>query len=107
MATYPDLPLSDESKAEIDMGLDPARATNGALRVRARYPSDKHTFTLRHLLNGTQYATHKAWRAANKLASIDLTWAPHAATYTTRMTGYEEKCIHSELWDVTVTLQED
>ena len=106
MPAYPDLPLTDESTAEIDMGLDPARATNGALRVRARYSGDKHTFTLRHMLNATQYASLKAWRAANKLASIDLTWLPHATTYTTRMTGYAEKCIHNDLWDVTVTLQE-
>jgi hypothetical protein len=103
---YPTLPTGDDSGADIDLGLEPARATNGALRVRARYPADKRSFTLHHMLTAAQYTALQTFRNANRLLDVDLYWLPHNATYTVRLVGYQERCVHSELWDVTVKLEE-
>ena len=48
MAAYPFTTFSAGSVAEIDDGRELVRATNGAVKVRVMYSSDKKRFTLNH-----------------------------------------------------------
>ncbi len=57
MATYPALLTLRDSTEERDGGVIPARATNGALRVRVMYPADKRAFEVRHLLTSAEDCT--------------------------------------------------
>lgn len=74
MSAYPDLPLLDESDAELDSGLDVSRASNGRLRLRGRFPAPKASFTLKHWLTREQYAALLGHHLVHEKLAFAFTW---------------------------------
>lgn len=82
MSHYPLLPLQRDTSTERDGGQDARRATNGALRLRLRYPVERNTFNLVHLLTPAEKDALEAHYQANKTASFSFVWPEDRATYT-------------------------
>ena len=82
MSAYPNLPLQRETSTERDGGQDARRATNGALRLRLRYPVERNTFNLVHLLTHDEKAELEAHYQANKAGSFSFLWPEDRLTYT-------------------------
>jgi hypothetical protein len=70
MAAYPFTTFSAGSVAEIEDGRELVRATNGALKGRILYSSDKQKFTLQHRLNSSDKSTLAAFYGTNSA----ITW---------------------------------
>lgn len=70
MAAYPFTTFSEGSVAEADDGRVTVRATNGALKTRILYSSDKKRFTLEHRLGSTDKTTLANFYGTNSA----LTW---------------------------------
>lgn len=84
MAAYPSLNVTVNSRQEISDGRQVVRATNGALKVRRLYSSDKSTFSLEHELTSAQVTTLKSFYTTNADLNVDFTWAGDGTTYTVR-----------------------
>lgn len=84
MATYPSYPVTTESNYEREDGLDTARASNGTLKIRAMWPSEKATFDVRHVLTAAERDTLETFYQTNKLLDVDFRWPGDGVTYTTR-----------------------
>lgn len=106
MAAYPRLLTLRESTEERDAGIVPARATNGALKLRMLYPADKRTFEVRHLLTTAERATLEAFYAAEKLADVAYTWPADGATYTVRFVAPPQYRRVGDRHEATVRLME-
>lgn len=74
MANYPSHFHLADSQATPQSGVEPARATNGMLKMRRLWPDDKHTFDIAHVLTLDEQASYHAFYAANKNLSVTYTW---------------------------------
>lgn len=86
MAVYPAFFTLASSTLVADNGMQPERATNGALKLRRLWPADKAVAELGHLLTAAQKATLDAFYTANKDLDVTYTWpaAAGGGTYTMR-----------------------
>lgn len=106
MATYPTLTTLRTSSTERDAGLQPGRATNGALRVRCLYPADKASFNLVHWLSLAEKTALDAFYAAYKLADIIYTDPADGRIYTCRFVAAPLPVDMTPWWEVRVQLRE-
>lgn len=74
MAAYPTLTLLNSSTPRRDAGLQPRRASNGRLRMRRLYTTEKMEFDLTHWLTSAERDQLEAHYQANKDASFAFTW---------------------------------
>lgn len=84
MAAYPSFGVTENSRQEISDGRQVVRATNGALKVRRLYASDKSSFSLEHELTSSQVSTLRTFYTTNADLGVDFTWAGDGTTYTVR-----------------------
>lgn len=84
MAYPTGLPVMAESTSERDGGIDPARATNGLLKVRRLYSAEKTVFNVVHWLSDAQRTALEAAYQADKNLSFSFTWPGDGVTYTVR-----------------------
>lgn len=106
MAAYPSYPVTADSTAQAEAGLDAERATNGLLRVRALYPADKTSFDVRHILTQAQRDALAAFYTANKLLDVTFRWPGDGQTYTVRFGAapqFRRRWLH---YEATVRLLE-
>ncbi len=82
--SYPSLPLLKSSTAERDGGFEPVRATNGTLKIRRNFSTEKITFRLEHILTQAQKDTLEAAYLANRTLNCTLVWPVDGVTYTVR-----------------------
>ena len=82
MAAYPFTTFSAGSVAEQDDGRVLVRATNGALKSRILYSSDKKKFTLNHRIKSADKTTLDSFYGTNK-----------AITWTLAFDGGTSTCI--------------
>ena len=106
MAAYPSLLTLRDSTEERDAGIVPARATNGALRLRVMYPADKRSFEVRHLLTSAERDTLEAFYQAEKLANVAYTWPADGVTYTVRFVAPPQYRRTGDRFEATVRLME-
>lgn len=106
MAAYPSLLTLRESAIEVEGGFDPARATNGSLRVRRLYDNDKASFEVRHLLTPAEKTTLDTFYAAERLADVTYTWPADRSTYTVRFVAAPQYRRVGNHWEATVRLAE-
>lgn len=86
MANYPSfLTLSDSASRNVN-GMEPERATNGALKLRRMWSADKARFDVGHLLSSAQKSTLDSFYATNKDLDVTYRWPGTGATYTVRFT---------------------
>lgn len=78
MAAYPSFFTLADSVLVADNGIQPERATNGALKLRRLWAADKASAEIGHLLTAAEKATLDAFYATNKDLDITYTW-PAAA----------------------------
>lgn len=81
---YPTLMILEDSEAAVGAGIEAVRATNGLLRVRRLYSSDKTDFTVVHMLTRAERDALLAHYAANVAAEFGFVWPGDGATYTCR-----------------------
>lgn len=106
MAAYPSLLTLRDSTEERDAGVVPARATNGALRVRVMYPADKRAFEVRHLLTSAERTTLETFYQAERLNDVTYTWPADGAAYTVRFVAAPQYRRTGDRWEATVRLME-
>ncbi len=82
MSAYPSYPLQRDTSTEREGGQDAQRATNGALRLRLRYATDRNTFNLVHLLTHDEKTALEAHYQANKTTSFSFVWPEDRLVYT-------------------------
>lgn len=83
--SYPTtLPIMQESTAEREGGFEPARASNGLLKVRRLYSAEKMTFRLVHWLSDAQKTTLETAYSTFKTSNLTLVWPGDGASYTVR-----------------------
>lgn len=106
MAAYPTLMTLRTSNTERDSGLQTGRATNGTLRVRSLYPSDKADFTIVHWLNLTEKNALDAFYTANRLLDVTYTDPGDGASYTVRFAAAPLPVDMTPWWEVRVRLRQ-
>ena len=84
MANYPGYFHLADSTATPQSGVEPQRATNGALRMRRLWPDDKHRFDIGHTLTPAQQDAFRAFYADNKNLDITYTWPGDRIARTVR-----------------------
>ncbi|MCE2918279.1 MAG: hypothetical protein LW768_22410 [Rubrivivax sp.] len=73
--TYPTtLPIMVESTLQRLSGAQSARSTNGLLKTRVLFASDKYEFVLVHWLTSAQRAELETHYSGNRLNSFNFTW---------------------------------
>lgn len=104
--SYPSLPLLKSSTAERDGGFEPVRATNGALKVRRSYSTEKTTFRLEHILTDAQKTTLENAYLANRTLNCTLAWPVDGLNYTVRFAGPPQYRKDGPWWFASVTVME-
>ena len=79
---YPTYMILEDSEATVGAGIEAARASNGKLKIRKLYDSDKTDFTVVHMLTRAERDALQAHYLANVEAQFSLTWPGDGATYT-------------------------
>lgn len=88
MANYPNLPILDSSRITVMDGVIPVRASNGALKVRKLFTTDKAEFAIEHLLTKADWDTLKTFYDNNLAADVTFTWPGRpSSAYTVRFVG--------------------
>ena len=106
MAAYPSFFTLADSTATAADGLEPERATNGALKLRRLWSADKVSFEIGHVLNAAQRATLDAFYAANKDLDVVYTWPKPQTAYTVRFVAPPRYIPRGEYFEARVRLQE-
>ena len=105
--SYPNLPLLRDSSSQRESGLAPARATNGMLKVRRLYSTEKMSFSLAHWpLTRVQRDQLEAVYQANKNGNVTLLWPEDGASYTVRFAAAPQHRLENGYWRSTVRLEE-
>ena len=107
MAAYPTLPWGrNNTKISREGGFQPVRATNGALKVRKLYSTEKKQWDIEHWLTDAQKATLETFYQANKVLNITVTTPDDGATYTARFATAPTYTAQVSYWVTTVKLME-
>lgn len=100
MANYPGFLTLADSTATPDSGIQPVRATNGALKLRRMWSADKTDFDIGHVLSASEKSTLDAFYAANKDLDVTYRWPATGATSVVRFLGpprYRPVGVHFEV----------
>lgn len=97
--------LADSTVTPAD-GMDPQRATNGALKLRRLWSADKASFDLGHVLTAAQKSTLDAFYAANKDLDITYRWPRPATDYTARFVAPPRYTPRGDRFEARVRLME-
>ena len=81
MAAYPTYGQTSQSSESREDGTQWERASNGALRGRAMWPSDKLTLRIDHVVERADADALLAFYRANRLAAVDVVWDGNGQTY--------------------------
>jgi hypothetical protein len=108
MAAYPAFFTLADSVLLPESGIQPERATNGALRLRRLWAADKATAEIGHILTAAQKATLDAFYAANKDLDVTYTWpaAAGGGTYTMRFVAPPRYTPRGSYFEARVRLAE-
>jgi len=106
MAYYPSLPVYRSSATERASGHMAERATNGALKVRRLYSSEKTDFTLDHWLTSAEKASLESFYQSNRDLDVSLVWAEDGATYTVRFVAAPQYLLMPGRWQARVRLMQ-
>jgi len=106
MAAYPTLMTLRSSSTDRDSGIQSARATNGALRVRSLYTADKANFNLVHWCSLAEKEALDTFYAANRLLDVEYTDPADSEVYTVRFTSAPQPVDITPWWEVRVVLRE-
>ncbi|MBN8494551.1 MAG: hypothetical protein J0M00_24300 [Burkholderiales bacterium] len=106
MSDYPRLRVLRTSTAERQGGQEPARATNGAMKLRRLYATEKTDFVVVHALNRDERDALEAFYQANRDAAVDLWWPEDAAVYSVVFTAPPQYLRRGDLWEAQVRLSE-
>jgi hypothetical protein len=105
--SYPTtLPIMRESTTSREGGFSPVRASNGVLKVRRLYSTEKMTFNLVHWLSDAQKTTLESAYTANRTSNVTLTWPEDGANYTCRFAGAPQYEKQPGYWVARVRLEE-
>ncbi len=85
--TYPTLSYTTGLMIDRRDGRVDVRATNGALKSRLLYPSDKRNFQIQHELDSTARQTLETFYTNNRDLSIYYTPPGETTQYTVRFMG--------------------
>lgn len=106
MANYPGFFHLSDSVATPQSGVEPARASNGTLKMRRLWPDDKHSFDVGHALTLAQGDTYQAFYAANKNLDVTYTWPGDRLTRTVRFAAPPQYRVFTHHVEVRVRLEE-
>jgi hypothetical protein len=107
MSAYPAFPVQRAgSAAQRAGGQQVVRATNGAVRVRRLYSTEKTTFDLVHWLTDAQRTTLETFYQANRDGDVTLTWAEDGLAYTTRFAAPPQYLRREGWWEARVRLEQ-
>jgi hypothetical protein len=104
--SYPSLPLTRNSTAERAGGFEPVRATNGLLKVRRLYSTEKTIFRLEHILNDTQKNTLETAYTTNRTLNLTFTWPLDGVSYTVRFADAPQYRKQGPIWFANVTIMQ-
>lgn len=103
---YPVLMMLEDSEAACNAGIQPTRATNGMLKTRRLYATDKTDFTVVHMLTRAERDTLKAFYTANVTSEFTFYWPGDGQTYTVRFADAPQVSRRGAYYRVTVRLVE-
>lgn len=106
MATFPTLTTLRNSSQARNSGIDAARATNGALRVRALYPSEKIDFDLALWCSTTERDALEVFYQANKYLNLTYVDPADGSSHTVRFSAAPQYVSLTPWWEVSVRLME-
>ncbi len=108
MPTYPTLPQSYGSRAEVLDGRIAVRATNGAPKGREMYAAEKKVFLVVHEITAAQRSTLLSFYNSYKDVTFDFAFAADGSTYTCIFGApwRREALVFYGLWRVEVSLLE-
>ena len=104
---YPVLITQESSRKEVADGRVMLRATNGALKTRRLFTSDKASFDLSHFVDTTDKDALLSYYSSNKDADFDYVWPADKSSYVVRFASAPQvDSVGSEWWTVKVRLEE-
>lgn len=106
MANYPTLTTLRNSGQARDAGIDSARATNGALRVRVLYPAEKIDFDLVHWCTTAERDALEVFYQANKYLNLTYVDPADGSSHTVRFSAAPQYVSLTPWWEVRVRLRE-
>ncbi|MDD3675881.1 hypothetical protein [Thauera propionica] len=107
MAAYPTYGQTTQSRESREDGTQWERASNGALRGRAMWPSDKLTLRIDHLVERADADALLAFYRTNRLSAVDVVWAGDGQTYAMYFASPPEmQPAGGTVWRVTSDLTE-
>lgn len=106
MAAYPNFFTLADSTGSRENGAEPARATNGALRLRRLWAADKAAFEIGHVLTAAQRTTLEAFYATNKSLDVTYRWPADGAFYTVRFAAPPQYTARTGYFEARVRLLE-
>lgn len=107
MAVYPDLRQGIDSSESRIGGRTVDRASNGSVKVRSFFTSEKKAFKVLHnFMTPAQKAQIEAFYVANQNISFTFVWIPDGATYTCIFdeTNPTYNVTHGGYWNIEVFL---
>ena len=81
MAAYPTYGQTSQSRESREDGTQWERASNGALRGRAFWPSDKLSLRIEHVVARADADALIGFYRANRLAAVAVVWGGDGQTY--------------------------
>ena len=107
MATYPTYGQTSQSRESRDDGTQWERASNGALRGRAFWPSDKLSLRIEHVVDRADADALLVFYRTNRLAAVDVVWDGDGQTYAMYFARPPEvQHAGGMVWRVVADLQE-
>ncbi len=107
MAAYPTYGQTSKSRESREDGTQWERASNGALRGRAMWPSDKLSLRIEHVVDRTDADAVMAFYRTNRLSAVDVVWAGDGQTYKMFFTRPPDvQPAGGTVWRVVSELQE-
>lgn len=106
MANYPRFLTLSDSTLTFESGVQSVRATNGTLRTRRLYATDKATAKVGHLFTQAEATELQAFYAANKDLDVTYWWPGTGETFTMRFDGKPQLTPRGTLVEARVTLLE-
>jgi hypothetical protein len=106
VANYPGFLTLADSTATADSGIEPVRATNGTLKLRRLWATDKGEFEIGHVLASADKATLDGFYTTNKDLDITYRWPSTGATFTVRFVAPPRYTPRGAYFEARVRLME-
>lgn len=106
MANYPAFFTIDDSTATPENGMEPERASNGALRLRRLWTADKRSFEIGHVLTPAEKTTLDSFYATNRDLDVTYRWPGDGSSYTVRFVAPPRYTPRGGRFEVRVRLME-